>query len=76
MAQVDPQKTRVRSWVILFLLRVKKIKFRSGIFRIELGQVKKFWPILPCLMPTAKPYSQEVTQSWGKKKKKNFGRAK
>ena len=36
--QVDSQKTWVESRVNPFLLRVKKIRFRSGIFWVELGQ--------------------------------------
>ena len=48
--QVDPQKNRIGSRVNLFLLRVKKIGFESGIFRVGSGRVRKFWPVLPCLM--------------------------
>ena len=35
---VDPHKTRVGSRVNPFLLRVKKIEFGSGIFRVGSGQ--------------------------------------
>ena len=45
---VDSQKTQVGSQVNLFLLRVKKIGFGSGFFGS--GQVRKFWPVLPCLL--------------------------
>ena len=41
---------QVKSWVNLFLLRVKKIGFRSGIFLDGLGWVRKFWPVLSCLV--------------------------
>ena len=42
LGQVDPQKNRVESQVNPSLLRVKKIKFGSGIFWVESGRVKKF----------------------------------
>ena len=32
LSRVDPQKTWVKSWVNLFLLQVKKIRFGLGIF--------------------------------------------
>ena len=40
--RVDPHKTRVGSRVNPFLLRVKKIGFGLGIFRVGSGRVKKF----------------------------------
>ena len=49
---VDLQKTRVGSRVNPFLLKVKKIKFRSSIFRVGSAWVRKFWPVLPCLTDT------------------------
>ena len=36
--QVDPTKTQVGSQVNLFLLRIKKIRFRLNIFQVESGQ--------------------------------------
>ena len=51
MVRVNSQKTMVESRVNLFLLRVKKIGFGSSF--VELGRVRKFWPVLPCLSEIA-----------------------
>lgn len=44
------------------MFRIKKIEFKSYIFRIRLNQVRKFWPILSCLV-TLNKTSQKHTHT-------------
>ena len=60
--QVDPQKTRVRTRVNPFLLRIKK---KNNWVRVGSGRVRKFWPVLPCLLAVHNNFIfSSTTNSW------------